>query len=157
MRASLRSRPLVLLGALALILGLASLSGCKKKRSAQGLLLTEIQIGEQRVQAELAMTPAEQARGLMYRRELGKNEGMLFVYPEEKIVSFWMKNTFIPLTIAFIDDGGTIVQLTDMAPQDLTSHRSKRPVRYALEMNQGWFQKAGVGVGDSAVFDVPAP
>ena len=157
MRPPLRSRSLAWLVALVLLVGLASLTGCKKKRSPQGLLLTEIQIGEQSIQAEVAITPGEQARGLMYRRELGKNEGMLFVYPQKKIMSFWMKNTFIPLTIAFIDDDGVIIQLTDMAPQNLTSHRSKRSVRYALEMNQGWFEDTGVGVGDIAVFDVPAP
>ena len=131
------------------------LSSCKKERSPQGLLLTEIQVGEHQVRAELAVTPAEKARGLMYRRKMKRNEGMLFIYEQPQILSFWMKNTFIPLSIAFIDDDGTIVQITDMKPQDTTSHRSNQAIRYALEMNLGWFRDAGVQVGDSAIFDVP--
>jgi len=132
-------------------------SACSTPRSAAGLLVIPLVIGDHKIEVELAQGPAEQARGLMYRREMGWDQGMLFVYPDERVLSFWMKNTFIPLSIAFIDGQGTIVHIADMKPQDRTSHSSTRPVRYALEMNQGWFEKAGVGTGDRAVFELPKP
>ena len=133
------------------------LCSCGTPRSAAGLLVAPIQLGDKSIKAEIASSPAELSRGLMYRRELDWNKGMLFVYPEERILSFWMKNTFIPLSIAFIDRDGTITHIARMKPQDLTSHRSPGPVQYALEMNLGWFEKAGVGVGDTAAFTLPTP
>ena len=145
--------PHLLLSLLLLTLACA----CGTPRSAAGLQVVPIDLGGQTIKAEIARSPSEQARGLMYRREMDWNKGMLFVYPEKRILSFWMKNTFIPLSIAFIDDEGTITHIAKMKPQDLTSHQSPVPVRYALEMNQGWFEKAGVGVGDPALFSLEAP
>ena len=143
---------------LVLFVGLVLLTtACSTPRSAAGLLVVPIELGEHKIKAEIARGPAEQARGLMYRREMDWDKGMLFVYPDERVVSFWMKNTFIPLSIAFIDRQGEIVHIADMKPQDLSSHRSPQPVLYALEMNQGWFEKAGVRAGDRAVFELPPP
>jgi uncharacterized protein len=99
------------------------------------------------IKAELARTPEQQATGMMFRREMPGNEGMLFVNEEPGVRCFWMKNTLLPLTIAFIADDGTIVNLADMQPQSERSHCSAQPVRYALEMNQGWFAKRGIGPG----------
>ena len=99
------------------------------------------------IQAEVAMTPTQQATGMMFRREMGANEGMLFVNADSGVRCFWMRNTLLPLTIAFIAEDGTIVNLADMQPQSDESHCSAAPVRYALEMNQGWFAKRGIKAG----------
>ena len=85
--------------------------------------------------------------GLMYRREMPQHEGMLFVYDMPAVHCFYMKNTFLPLSIAFIADDGTIVNIRDMKPQTLDSHCADKAVRYALEMNQGWFAKRGIKPG----------
>ncbi len=132
-------------------------SACGTPRSAAGLLIVPVELGDHSIKVELAQTSSEQARGLMYRRDMPWNEGMLFAYPDERVLSFWMKNTFIPLSIAFLDDEGRIVRIAHMKPQDLSSHSSVQPARYALEMNDGWFEKAGLRAGDRAVFTLPAP
>ena len=97
--------------------------------------------------AEVADSPDSRQTGLMFRPRLGPNEGMLFVFPEKSPQCFWMKNTQLPLTIAFIADDGTIVNLADMKPQTLDSHCSDKPVRFVLEMNQGWFAKKNIKAG----------
>ncbi len=99
------------------------------------------------IQAEVAITPQEQATGMMFRTRMGTNEGMLFVNDEPGLRCFWMRNTLLPLSIAFIADDGTIVNIADMAPKSEQSHCSLRPVRFALEMNQGWFAKRGIKAG----------
>lgn len=99
------------------------------------------------IQAEVAATPGQRAIGLMYRRDLPTNNGMLFVFEQAEPQCFWMKNTRLPLSIAFIAEDGTVVNLADMKPLDETSHCSAKPVRFALEMNQGWFAKRGVKAG----------
>lgn len=99
------------------------------------------------IQAEVAQTPRQQAIGMMHRQTMGINEGMLFIYDSLQVRCFWMHNTLLPLTIAFIADDGSIVNLKDMAPKTETSHCSAGPVRYALEMNQGWFDKRGLKSG----------
>lgn len=132
-------------------------SACSTPRSAAGLLVIPVEFGDHSVKVELAQSATEQARGLMYRRDMDWNKGMLFVYPNERVLSFWMKNTFIPLAIAFLDGEGRIVHIAHMKPQDPTSHSSIRPARYALEMNDGWFEKAGVKKGDRALFELPSP
>lgn len=104
------------------------------------------------IRVEVARTPEERAVGLMGRKELGKEEGMLFVFEEEGYHSFWMKDTFIPLSIAFIDREGRIVKIMDMKPLTLKSHTPPKPILYALEMNQGWFSKNGIKVGDVVRF-----
>jgi uncharacterized membrane protein (UPF0127 family) len=107
-----------------------------------------LQAGIHRIKAEVADTPVERARGLMLRKSLAANSGMLFVFPQPAVHCFWMKNTLIPLTIAFLDGDGTIVTLADMQPHDETSHCPERAVRYALEMEQGWFARRGIKTGD---------
>ncbi|MGI9049320.1 MAG: DUF192 domain-containing protein [Rubrobacteraceae bacterium] len=102
---------------------------------------------------EVATTPTELEKGLMNRTAMGENHGMLFVFPVEQQLSFWMKDTLIPLSVAFINSNGRIVDIQDMQPQDLTSHLSAKPAQYALEVNQGFFEKRGVKVGDSV--DLP--
>lgn len=104
------------------------------------------------IRVEVAKTPAERATGLMGRRHLEKEGGMLFIFEEEGYHSFWMKDTLIPLSIAFIDREGRIVKITDMKPMTLTSHPPPQPILYALEMNQGWFSKNGIRVGDVVRF-----
>jgi hypothetical protein len=99
------------------------------------------------IQAEMAVTPAQQATGMMFRSQMGANEGMLFVNDDSGMRCFWMHNTLLPLTIAFLDNDGTIVNLADMAPRSDESHCSAKPVRYALEMRQGWFAKRGIKPG----------
>jgi uncharacterized membrane protein (UPF0127 family) len=102
------------------------------------------------VRVEVADDLFERARGLMYRTALGVNRGMLFVYPEEQKLSFWMRNTLIPLSIAFIDSELRIVDIQDMRPLDdePPSYVSSGPAQYALEVNQGFFEERGVKVGD---------
>lgn len=99
------------------------------------------------IKTELAISGEQQATGMMFRKTMGTNEGMLFVNDEPGVRCFWMRNTLIPLTIAFIADDGTIVNLADMDAQSDKSHCSAKPVRFALEMNRGWFAKRGINAG----------
>lgn len=112
------------------------------------LATTPLTAGMHVIQAELALTPTQQMIGMMHRRTMGTNEGMLFVYDEAHRICFWMRNTLLPLTIAFIADDGRIVHTADMKPLDESSHCTTEPVRFALEMNQGWFAKRGLKKGD---------
>jgi uncharacterized membrane protein (UPF0127 family) len=105
---------------------------------------------------EVADDAEEQARGLMNRDSLGANEGMLFVYPESRERSFWMKDTRIPLSIAFASPDGTIVSVADMRPMSRKRTLSGAPAMYALEVNQGWFEANGVAVGDK-LGNLPPP
>ena len=126
------------------------LFSCSDEPMRLELEKARISVGRKKVTVELAREPGEQERGLMFRRSLGEDDGMLFIYDSPRIMSFWMKNTRIPLSIAFIDEKGRIVQIEKMSPYDTTSrYSSGSPVRYALEMNQGWFERNGVGVGDA--------
>ena len=108
---------------------------------------TVLSAGIYRFEVQLARSPQEQEIGLMYRSTMPQNEGMLFVFPEAHQQCFWMKNTQIPLTAAFVAADGTIVNLEDMKPQTTDSHCSAKPVPYVLEMNQGWFAKKGIKAG----------
>jgi uncharacterized membrane protein (UPF0127 family) len=101
---------------------------------------------------EVAQTPEERSYGLMGRNHLGKDEGMLFIFETEDYHGFWMKDTLLPLSIAFISKDGRIVWVTDMKPLTLDSHVPPRPILYALEMNKGWFSFHGVKVGDIVRF-----
>lgn len=107
----------------------------------------EMQAGIHRIQAEVASDFQTRARGLMFRERLGPNEGMVFVFQEKSQQCFWMRNTLIPLSAAFIDDDGRIVNIADMAPRTENSHCSHAPVRYVLEMEQGWFARRGLKAG----------
>lgn len=106
-----------------------------------------IEAGLHVIRAELADTAATRATGLMGRESLGPNEGMLFVFENSGVHCFWMRNTPLPLSIAFIDDDGRIVDIARMAPFSERSHCPGTPVRYALEMEQGWFAKRGLRPG----------
>jgi uncharacterized membrane protein (UPF0127 family) len=99
------------------------------------------------IDAQVALTPEQRQIGLMYRKEMPQHEGMIFVFEQPVQQCFWMKNTLLPLTAAFVADDGTIVNLADMKPQTLDAHCSAKPVRYVLEMNQGWFAKKGIKAG----------
>jgi uncharacterized membrane protein (UPF0127 family) len=99
------------------------------------------------IQAELAQTPDQHSIGLMFRKSMGTNDGMLFAFDRPGQQCFWMKNTLIPLSVAFIADDGSVVNIDDMKPQTLDSHCSKQPVRFVLEMNEGWFVKRGIKAG----------
>ena len=107
----------------------------------------ELSAGMHRIEAEVASNNAERATGLMNRPSMPIHRGMLFVFPEAGVQCFWMKNTLIPLSIAFLDDAGRIVQIADMQPQSLDNHCSAKPVRFALEMNAGWFRSRGLTTG----------
>lgn len=109
----------------------------------------ELLAGIHRIHAEVAADPASRSAGLMFRERLGANEGMLFVFERPSQQCFWMRNTKIPLSIAFIDEQGVVVNIADMKPHDESSHCSQKPVRFALEMDQGWFVKRGVQAGSS--------
>ena len=100
------------------------------------------------VRAEIAITAEERSQGLMHRKKLPDGEGMLFVFERDEVLSFWMKNTLIPLSIAFVASDGRIIDIKDMYPHDENSVVSSRSVRYALEVPQGWFARAGVNEGD---------
>lgn len=134
----------------ALLVGLlAALSFCAHAFEGPQLKLQRVKIsaGMHQIDTQLALTPIERQIGLMNRPSMPTHEGMLFVFEEPSKQCFWMKNTLLPLTAAFIADDGTIVNLVDMKPQVLDSHCSTKEVRYVLEMNQGWFAKRGIKVG----------
>lgn len=143
------------LAALSLVLGLGLMGAgptATPPAAAQGqaqptLPMVALQAGIHLVKAEVADDERKRAIGLMFRESLAPNHGMLFVFREKAGHCFWMRNTLIPLSIAFLDDDGTIVNIEDMAPRSEDSHCPKRPVRFALEMEQGWFAKRGLAAG----------
>ncbi|MCL2478475.1 MAG: DUF192 domain-containing protein [Treponema sp.] len=105
------------------------------------------------INAEIARTNEELTQGLMYREKLADGDGMLFVFDRDDFLSFWMKNTLIPLSIAFISSEGKIMEIRDMEPGNLNPVRSSRSVRYALEVPQGWFDRVNIGVGDKLAIE----
>lgn len=107
----------------------------------------QLRAGMHLIQAQVASTPPQRSVGLMWRRDMPTNEGMLFVFEQPAQQCFWMQNTLLPLTAAFVADDGTIVNLADMQPLSTASHCSAQPVRYVLEMHQGWFAKRGIQAG----------
>ena len=116
--------------------------------SAQGLPKVPLYVKGKEIWVEVAKSPAERAKGLMERRQLGKDAGMLFIFEREDYHGFWMKNTLIPLSVAFMDREGKIAKITDMEPLTLETHDPPKPILYALEMNKGWFAANGIKVGD---------
>jgi hypothetical protein len=114
---------------------------------ADGLPTVELRAGMYLIRAEVAADFASRATGLMYRKQMPSNAGMLFIFDEPSEQCMWMKNTLIPLSVAFMDDNGAIVNIEDMQPQTLDSHCARRPARYALEMNLGWFAARGIKPG----------
>ncbi len=113
--------------------------------------VVELNVKDKRLIVEVACDEGSRALGLMRRSHLPENHGMVFIYPSRRVMSFWMKNTTIPLSIAFISDEGVIQQVEDMEPNELRTTRSTQMLRYALEVNQGWFERNQVGVGDRIV------
>jgi uncharacterized membrane protein (UPF0127 family) len=111
------------------------------------LPVKQLTVGMHVIRAEVASNYENRARGLMYRKELAPNAGMLFVFPYPAVQCFWMRNTLIPLSIAFIADDGMIIDIIDMTPMTENSHCSSSAVRLALEMEQGWFAKRGITIG----------
>lgn len=135
------------LATFALLSGLLVNSLTWAQDAAQKLPAIRLNAGMHIIQAEVAQTPAQRSIGLMHRPTMGPNEGMLFIFEQASPQCFWMKNTLLPLSIAFLADDGTVVNIEDMKPQSLESHCSSKPVRFALEMNVGWFAKRGVKPG----------
>ena len=130
---------------------------CSAPLMAQGTAPGQPQMSLQRInlgagmhliQAQVAQDYEQRQTGLMWRKEMPQNEGMLFVFEQAGMLCFWMRNTLLPLTAAFVSDNGSIVNLVDMKPQSDDSHCSKKPVRFVLEMNQGWFAKRNIQAGD---------
>jgi uncharacterized membrane protein (UPF0127 family) len=124
--------------------------------AADALSTIPLTINGQKITAEFAATPEQRATGLMHRFSLKPDHGMIFMSARPEPQAFWMKNTFIPLSIAFIAPDGRIINIDDMAPQDETLHWSRGPALYALEMRKGWFAERGIRAGD-VVKGLPTP
>ena len=140
-------RSLLAATALSALLGLAYSTALAQNGPQLALQRVELTAGMHRIDAQLAQSPQERQTGLMNRRSMPQHEGMLFAFEQPAVQCFWMKNTPLPLTAAFVADDGTIVNLADMQPNAEDSHCSNKPVRYVLEMNQGWFAKKGLKAG----------
>lgn len=133
----------------AALLATALAAGLAHAQAEPQLTLPRVALtaGFYQIDAQVAAMPAQRETGLMHRQQMPQQEGMLFVFEGPATQCFWMKNTLLPLTAAFVADDGTVVNLADMQPQTLDSHCSSKPVRYVLEMNQGWFAKKGLKAG----------
>ncbi|HOX13755.1 MAG TPA: DUF192 domain-containing protein [Spirochaetia bacterium] len=131
--------------------GLLALSSCAAQKGNPPLRTERLTVGPAQVTAEIARTPGERELGLMFRKALPDGAGMLFVFDTDERLSFWMKNTLVPLSIAYISSDGTIREILDMEPRSLAPVPSQYSVRYALEVPQGWFSRAGVRVGDRVI------
>ena len=114
---------------------------------AQPLPTVQLSAGMHLIHAEVAADFATRARGLMHRESLGANAGMLFMFEQPEIQCMWMKNTLIPLSVAFLDERGAIINIADMEPHSERTHCAARPASYALEMNRGWFSARGIKPG----------
>jgi uncharacterized protein len=132
------------------------LAVCSAFLHAEPLPSIDLQAGIYKIQAEVAATPASRQLGLMYRVYLPANSGMLFVFENKGANCFWMRNTKIPLAIAFINDDGKIVNIEEMSPMSDDNHCPTAPIKYALEMNQGWFSKKGLSAGN-VISGIPRP
>lgn len=138
----------LLAASLALGLGLGqSIAAGRGGAAADSTGPISLQIGAFRISAEVAAEPDQRARGLMYRESLAPDSGMVFVFERPERICMWMKNTPLPLTVAFIDADGEVINLADMRPKTETPHCAMRPALYALEMEQGWFERRGIGPG----------
>ena len=133
--------------ALAALALAAALGSAQAQEAQMNLPRVKLTAGMHQIDAQVALAPEQRMIGLMFRKDMPQHEGMLFVFEEPSVQCFWMKNTLLPLTAAFVADDGTIVNLADMKPLVTDSHCSTKPVRYVLEMNQGWFAKKGLKAG----------
>ncbi len=144
-------RRLVFTASIFFMMMLPLFAGCEnriEKLETRDLSILKADGTSVNVSAEIAVTDEERAQGLMYREELSSGEGMLFVFDRDQIMSFWMKNTIIPLSIAYISSDGIILEIHDMRPQSEAPIMSSRSARYALEVPQGWYESAGIKTGD---------
>jgi hypothetical protein len=132
---------------LTLLMALATTAVSAQDAPQTNLPRIKLQAGMHQMDVQLAQTPEQRSIGLMFRADMPTHEGMLFVFDQPSVQCFWMKNTLLPLTAAFVADDGTIINLADMKPQTTDSHCSTKPVRFVLEMNQGWFAKKGLKAG----------
>src|SRR5687768_14938325 len=114
---------------------------------AQQLPVVQLKAGMHLIRAEVAADFATRGRGLMHRKSLAQNTGMLFIFDQPEIQCMWMKNTYIPLSVAFLDENGVIINIADMQPHSEQTHCATRPALYALEMTQGWFAQRGIKAG----------
>ena len=130
-----------------IFLALVNLCAVAQEGPQTNLPRLKLQAGMYQIDAQVAQTPDQRSVGLMFRNDMPAHEGMLFVFEQPSVQCFWMKNTLLPLTAAFVADDGTIVNLVDMKPQTTDAHCSTKPVRYVLEMHQGWFTKKGFKAG----------
>jgi uncharacterized membrane protein (UPF0127 family) len=138
----------ILCAAAVMSAGMPGLAAGQEPSGPQPVLpKTQLSAGIHVIQAEVARTEETRERGLMFRERLDGNDGMLFVFDQPDRQCFWMRNTPQPLSIAFMADDGTIVNIENMAPQTDDTHCSRKPVRYALEMAQGWFGGHGISAG----------
>ena len=124
-----------------------SLASCAQVAPQLTLERVKLASGMHRIDVQVAATPEQRQIGLMFRKDMPQHEGMIFVFDQPAQQCFWMKNTLLPLSAAFIADDGTIVNIEDMKPLVLDAHCSAKPVRYVLEMNKGWFAKKGIKAG----------
>jgi uncharacterized membrane protein (UPF0127 family) len=151
MNSSFRIKKPLFLALIILNAGLAAATAAacaSQKLETAVLTITRADSSAVEITVEIARTEDEKAQGLMHRKKLPDGQGMIFIYDRDQQMSFWMKNTVIPLSIAFIAADGRIIEIKDMQPLDLSAVRSSRSVRYALETPQGWFDRAGVQPGD---------
>ena len=114
---------------------------------AQAQQTVQLSAGMHLIRAEVAADMATRSRGLMFRKSLAPNAGMVFIFDEASTHCMWMKNTYVPLSVAFLDESGTIINIEDMAPQTEDTHCARKPARYALEMERGWFASRGIKPG----------
>jgi uncharacterized membrane protein (UPF0127 family) len=145
----LRCLPLYLLPLLVL-----TLTGCKSHAPADTLPTVSMTIGTQRFTIEVANTDKTMKQGLMFRQSMPADRGMIFVFPDERVRDFWMKNTLIPLDILYLDSAGTVVSIHQMKPHDETPVSSDHPAQFAIELNEGAAARCGIKVGH--VIDIPA-
>lgn len=124
------------------------LSAPASAQTSAEMPVRQLRISNHTLSVEVAHTQATRSQGLMYRQSLGENSGMLFVFPRPDRYSMWMMNTDIPLSVAFLDEGGTILNIADMMPRTATAHRSAGASKYAVEMNRGWFAARNIKPGD---------
>ncbi len=130
------------------LLGLLAPSLVRAQESPQlDLQRVKIQAGFFQIDAQVALSPEQRSVGLMFRKDMPQHEGMIFVFEQAAKQCFWMKNTLLPLSAAFVADDGSIVNIVNMKPQTLDSHCSAKPVRFVLEMHQGWFSKKNIQAG----------
>ncbi len=129
----------------------AALSLTASAQVNKGLPIVELSIKSAKLKAEIAADNNTRSTGLMNRFSLAPDHGMLFVFAQSEPLAFWMKNCFIPLSIAYIDAKGVIVNIVDMKPQDESTYPSGAPAMFALEMKQGWFKERGIVIGDKLV------